>query len=133
MANAPTKSTTSAEYGRPAEELERARRSTMEHLQQASVEIDEARQEATGGVRRSLDSALERLREVRSELPQRAEDQTAEWQDALERAPEKVRREMGRRAIRAQRTPEALEELSAEMRKREADLGRPANGVGATG
>jgi hypothetical protein len=33
---------------------------------------------------------------------------------------------MGRRAIRTQRTPEAFKELSAEMRKREADLGHPA-------
>jgi prefoldin subunit 5 len=133
MANASTKSTTSAEYGTPAEELERARTSTMEHLQQASAEIDEARQEATGGVRRSLDSAVERLCEVRGELRRRAEDQTAEWQDALEQAPEKVRREMGRRAIRSQRTPEALEELRAEMREREAHLGRLAKGPGATG
>ena len=131
MASAPTKSTTSAEHGSPAEELERSRKSTMEHLQQASAEIDKARQEATGGVRRSLDSALERLHQVRGELRQRAEDQTAEWQDALEHASEKVRREMGRRAIRAQRTPEALEELSAEMRKREADLGQPTKGTGA--
>lgn len=65
------------------------------------------------------------MREVRGELRERAEDQTAEWQNALEQAPEKVRREMGRRAIRAQRTPEALEELSAEIRKLKADLRPP--------
>ena len=132
MASTPTKPTTSAAHGRPAEELERSRKLTMEHLQQASAEIDKARQEATGGVRRSLDSALDRLREVRGELRERAEDQTAEWQDALEQAPEKVRREMGRRAIRAQRTPEALEELSAEIRKSKADLEPPPKG-GAKG
>ncbi|MBV8217526.1 MAG: hypothetical protein JO325_03605 [Solirubrobacterales bacterium] len=132
MASTPTKSTTSKEYGRPAEELERSRKLTMEHLQQASAEIDEARQEATGGVRRSLDSALDRLREVKDELRERAEDQTAEWQHALEQAPERVRREMGRRAIRAQRTPEALEELSAEIRTRKAELNPPPKG-GAKG
>jgi hypothetical protein len=64
MATAPTKSTKSAAQGSPAEELERGRRSTMEHVEQASAEIDEARHEATGGVRRSLDSALEQLHEV---------------------------------------------------------------------
>ena len=102
---------------------------TMEHLQQASAEIDEARQEATGGVRRSLDSALERLHEVSGELRRRAQDQTAQWQDALDQASDKVRQEMARRAIRAQRTP-ALKALSAEIRKREADLTPPSKGAG---
>ncbi|MGZ6638768.1 MAG: hypothetical protein ACXVII_38670 [Solirubrobacteraceae bacterium] len=73
MATAPTKSWKSAEQGSPAEELERARKGTMEHLQQASAEIDEARREATADVRRSLDSALERMRDVSGGLRQRAE------------------------------------------------------------
>jgi uncharacterized FlaG/YvyC family protein len=133
MATAPTKSKKSVEQGSPTEELERARKSTMEHLQQASAEIDEARQEATGGVRRSLDSALERLHEVSGELRRRAQDQTAEWQDALDQASDKVRQEMARRAIRAQRTPEALKALSAEIHKREADLTPPSKGAGAKG
>jgi len=71
MATTPTHPTTSAERRRSApEELERARKSTLEHLQQASDEVDKARQEATGGVRRALDSALERLRAVSGERPQ---------------------------------------------------------------
>jgi hypothetical protein len=135
MASVPTKSksTTSAEQGSPAEELERSRKSTMQHLQQASAEVQKARQEATGGVRRSLDSALERLQEVSGELRQRAQDQTAEWQGALEQAPDKIRLDMARRAIHAQRTPEALAELSAEVRKCEADLKRASKGHGRKG
>ena len=105
------------------EERERARKSAMEHLQQASAEIDKARQEAAADVRRSLDSALEQMRDVSGELRQRAEEQTAEWQDAREHASDKARRQMGRRAIRAQRTPEALKELSDEIRKQKAKLG----------
>jgi hypothetical protein len=105
----------------------------MEHLQQASAEVDAARQEATGGVRRSLDSAIEQLHEVSGELRRRAQDQTAEWQHALEHASDKAREEMARRAIRAQRTPEALTALSAEIRKRKADLTPPSEGAGAKG
>jgi hypothetical protein len=125
MANAPTKSTTSAEYGRPAEELQRARRSTMEHLQQASVEIDEARQEATGGVRRSLDSALERLREVSA----------ASCASARRIRPLSGRTPSNGRPRRsAARWAAAPSARSGHPRRwRAADLGRPANGAGATG
>jgi hypothetical protein len=133
MATTPTDPTASA-YGRASasDELQRARDRTLEHLQQASDEIDKARQEATGGVRRGLDSALEHLREARGELRQRAQVRATEWQVGLEQAPDKVRREMGRRAIRAQQTPEALTELSAEIRKREADLSAPTKVGGST-
>ncbi len=99
---------TPTKHPRAREERERARKSAAEHLQQASAEIDKARQEATADVRRSRDSALERMRDLSGELRQRAEDQTAEWQDALEQTSDKARRQMGRRSIRAQRTPEAL-------------------------
>ena len=133
MASTPTKPTTSAAHGRPAEELERSRKLTMEHLQQASAEIDKAHQEATGGVRRSLDSALDRLREVRGELRERAEDQTAEWQDALEQAPRR------RSAVRWAAAPSARNghprrwrSFSAEIRKSKADLEPPPKG-GAKG
>jgi hypothetical protein len=40
---------------------------------------------------------------------------------------------MARRAIRAQRTPEARTALSAEIRKRKADLTPPSKGAGAKG
>ena len=129
---APGNPTNPAEHARTAAERERARESAMSHLKQASAEIDKARQETTAEVRRNLDSALERLRDVSGELQQRAHDQTSEWQDALERAPDEARRDMGRRAIHAQRTPEALRELSAEIGKREAELVRSApKGEGA--
>jgi hypothetical protein len=128
MATTPATSTTPGEEsGRTPEQRERAGRKALEHLHQASIEIGKARQEATSDVRRSLDSALERLHEASDDLRQRTVDQTTEWQDALEHANDEVRREMGRRAIRAQRTPEALKDLSSEIRKRQADLGPAAS------
>jgi hypothetical protein len=134
MAAAPTNPTIPAEHRRcTPEELERARKSTTEHLQHPSDDIAKARRHATGGVRHALDSALERLREVSGELRQRAEDHAAEWQDALEQASDKVRREMDRDAIRAQRAPEALKELSGELHMRETELGRPRTGEASYG
>ena len=114
MANASTKSTTSAEHRRPAEELERARTSTMEHLQQASAEISASlgiQTAHSNGCARSAASCAgaRRIRPPSGKTPSN-------------RRPRRSGREMGRRAIRAQRTPEALQELSAEMHKREADL-----------
>jgi hypothetical protein len=137
-ATSPKKATASPKKRRRGpDELERAGKGTMRHLvhasadlRHASAELEMARQEATGGVRRTVDGALERLHEVRDELRQRAEDQTGEWQDVVEQAPEKVRREMARYAIRSLRTPDALKDLSGEIHKREAALGRPSKGDG---
>jgi hypothetical protein len=96
---------TPTKHPRAREERERARKSATEDLQQASAEIDKARQEATADVRRSLDCALERMHDVSAELRQRAEDQTAERQDALEHTSDKARRQIGGRGIRARARP----------------------------
>lgn len=124
--------TTAKRPRRTSGDRDRARESAMQHLQHASddieqacAEIDKARQDAAAPIRRTLDSTLARLREVSADLRQRADDQTAEWQDALEHATDTASREMGRRAIRAQRTPEALTELSREIRNRRAELVPP--------
>jgi hypothetical protein len=44
----------------------------------------------------------------------------------LDEAAEDVRREIARRAVRAQRSPEALSEISAEVRRRRTQLNRAA-------
>ena len=119
---ATTPSTSTQHQGRSSADVESARKRTIEHLKQASDEIEKARQEARGGVRSSLDSALARLHEVQGELRQRAQDQFAAWQEAIEQESDETRLEMGRDAVRAQRTPEALKELSGEIRKRESEL-----------
>ncbi len=138
MATAATKKPTPPKkQQRAGDEVERAGKGTMKHLlhatadlRHASTELEMARHEATGGVRRTVDGALERLHEIRDELRQRAEDQSAEWQDALEQAPEKVRREMARYAIRSLQTPEAVKDLSGEIHKRETELRRPPKADG---
>jgi vacuolar-type H+-ATPase subunit H len=119
---ATTPPTSTHHEGRSSADVESARNRTIEHLKQASDEIERARQEASGGVRSSLDNALERLHEVQGELRQRAQDQIGAWQEAIEQESDETRLEMGRFAVRAQRTPEALKELSGEIGKRDSEL-----------
>ena len=57
------------------------------------------------------------------DLGSRAHDEAHEWQERLEHASDEARLELGRAAIRAQGTPEALTELAAEARRRKRALG----------
>jgi hypothetical protein len=75
-------------------------------------------QEAIGDV----DRANDRLRTLASDLRVRAEDEVRQFQSSLDRAGEQVRVELGRRAIRAQGSTQALTQLSSEIRKRKAEL-----------
>ena len=121
MATAGTHATPT-KHPRAREERERAHKSATEHLQ-ASAEIDKARQKATADVRRSLDSALERMRDVNGGLRQRAE---AEPLSDTTRSSMRVIGLSARwatTAVRAQRTPEALKELSDEIRKQKTEPG----------
>jgi hypothetical protein len=114
---------TSTKHRRAREERARAHKSATEHLQ-ASAEIDKARQKATADVRRSRDSALERMRDVNGGLRQRAE---AEPLSGTTRSSMRVIGLSARwatTAVRAQRTPEALKELSDEIRSRRPSWGR---------
>jgi hypothetical protein len=101
----------------------RRRPSSLEYVQKALVDLDKARGRASDELRESIDSAIERLRHAASDLLRsRPEDETSQWEGSLERASEEVRRELGRRAVRAQRTPDALTQLSTEIRKRRSQI-----------
>ena len=124
---------TSTKHRRAREERERAHKSATEHLQ-ASAEIDKARQKATADVRRSLDSALERMRDVSGELRQwrKAEPLSDTTRSSMRVIGLSAR--WATTAVRAQRTPEALKELSDEIRKQKTEPGPPApKGDGAKG
>lgn len=96
--------------------------SSLDYIQQALEDLDKARGRATDELRETIDRATERLRRAAADLRSRAEDETSQFEESLERATEEVRRELGRRAIHAQRTPDALTELSAEIRKRRSQI-----------
>jgi hypothetical protein len=80
-----------------------------------------ARRTASASQPSSMDY-IERLRKAATELRSRAEDEASDWEGALEHASEEMRRELGRLAVRAQRTPEALTEMSTEIRRRKTQL-----------
>jgi len=117
MATTPTKA--------PARKKTSQRRdgaTTLQYLQKAIEDIDHAREHAGKDMRSSLDTAVDRMKDIAGDLHKRAEDEAAEFQKTIESTTEEMRRELGRRAIRAQRSPDALKDLSAEIRKRKADL-----------
>jgi hypothetical protein len=101
----------------------RTKKGTADHLQDALEDLDKARDSATEEVRAGIDSARQRIEEARDDLSERGRDRLSEWQDALTDAAENMRRELGRAAIRAQGSPEALTEMSEEIKKRHAELG----------
>ena len=50
------------------------------------------------------------------------QDQVSDWRGSLDKATDDVRRELGILAVHAQRSPEALKAMSAEIRKRKAEI-----------
>jgi hypothetical protein len=100
-----------------------ARRETaVGHLRDAIADLNQARDQAGQEARDTIDRALERLREAGSDMADRAKAQATDWQEALDRSEEDVRRELGRRAIRAQQSEAALRQMSAEIRRRKGEL-----------
>lgn len=96
--------------------------SSSERFQDALKDLDEARQRATGDARDAIDAATDRVREIAKDAADRAQEEMQDWQRALERAGDDVRQQLGIMAVRVQTTPEALTAMTAEIRKRKAQL-----------
>ncbi len=99
-----------------------AEKSSLEYLQQALDDLDKARRQAQNEVRAGIDSAVERIRDARKDLMTRAHDEVDDLQGRLDRATEDARQDIILTAIRAQRTPESLTALQAEIRGRKRQL-----------
>ena len=99
-----------------------AKKSSLDYLQAALEDLARAREQAQQEARAGIDSAVERIRGVRKDLGARAHDEADELQTRLEHASDDALMEFGRAAIRAQRTPEALTEMQAEIRDRKRKL-----------
>ena len=97
---------------------------TVEFLQRAIEDLDHARTHAGKDMKSAIDAAMERMKDLTVDLRKRAEDEASDWQKTIEDTTEDMRRELGRRAVRAQQTPDALSELAAEIEKRNAELAR---------
>jgi hypothetical protein len=96
--------------------------SPTEYLQDALEELTHARERAGGDIRSGIDSAIERTRDALKEAGDEAQGQISEWRGTLDRTTDDMRRELGILAVRAQRTPEALRAMSAEIRKRKTEI-----------
>jgi hypothetical protein len=102
---------------------ETSTRTPVDHLQDALEDLNRAREQAGEDVSASIDSARERITDASEELSDRGQGQLKDWREQFGSAADDALRELGRWAIRAQRSPEALTELSKEITKREAEVG----------
>jgi hypothetical protein len=93
-----------------------------EHLRHALDELGKARDRASDDIRGGIDASIQRTREAMKHAGTDAQDQVSAWRRSLDRANDDVRRELGILAVRAQNSPEALRALSAEIRKRKAQI-----------
>ena len=96
--------------------------SPAEYLRGALDELTKARERASGDIRSGIDAAIERTREAMGEAGTDAQEQVSDWRTLLDKASDEVRRELGILAVRAQRSPEALRAMSAEIRKRKTEI-----------
>jgi hypothetical protein len=95
----------------------------LDHLHQALEDLGRAREGAGQQARDRIDAAADSVRDAASNFRSRAEDRVSEWEHTLERETDDVLVELGKLAIRAQRSPGALRELSGEVRRRKAEIG----------
>ncbi|HEU0025364.1 MAG TPA: hypothetical protein VFQ12_12065 [Thermoleophilaceae bacterium] len=95
---------------------------SVEHLQGALDELTKARERAGEDIRGRIEAAIDRTRDAMKEAGTETQDQIGDWQKSLEKATDDLRREFGLVAVRAQRSPEALRAMSAEIRKRKAEI-----------
>lgn len=96
--------------------------SPTEYLQGALDDLTKARERAGGDIRAGIESAMEHTRDAMKEAGAETQDQIGDWQKSLEKATDDLRREFGLMAVRAQRSPESLRAMSAEIRKRKTAI-----------
>lgn len=93
-----------------------------DQVQKAIDDLRAAGEKATGDVRSRIDDAVSRLRDVSEGASSRAQDQVSNWRDTLDKATEDVRKELGKLAVRAQTSVEALDEIGKELDARRQAL-----------
>ena len=116
-----------------ASKTDEQEQTAVDYLEHAVEDLKQAGQEAGGEVRSAIDSAMNRTREALDDLRSgaeeraerlrsRAENRAREWQDALEDASEDARHELGVRAVRAQRSEDALDTMAEEIKRHKKEL-----------
>jgi hypothetical protein len=93
-----------------------------DNVQKAIEDLRAAGEKATGDVRSRIDDAVSRLREATEGASTRAQDQVSSWRETLDDATEDVRKELGKLAVKAQSSVEALDEIAKEIDARRKTL-----------
>lgn len=99
-----------------------AEKSSLDYLKHALDDLAHAREQAQQEARSGIDAAIERIQKVRKDLGARTRDEADDLQSRLEHASDDALREFGHAAVVAQRSPEALTEMQAEIRARKRML-----------
>jgi polyhydroxyalkanoate synthesis regulator phasin len=94
-----------------------------DQVQKAIDDLRSAGEKATGDVRSRIDDAVARLREATEGAGSKAQDQVSSWRETLDGATEDVRKELGKLAVKAQSSVEALDEVAKEVEARRKALG----------
>lgn len=89
---------------------------TLDFLQRALEDLNQAREHAQKDAQAGIDDATERIRAAVEDVRSRLREEADELQARLDRASDEARLELARAVIRAQRTPDALTELAREIR-----------------
>jgi hypothetical protein len=95
---------------------------SLDYLQMALDDLGKARTQVQKTARGNIDEAVDRIRDAVQELRGKAAEPARDFEERLEHMSEEARRELGKKAIQAQKSPEALAELSKEIRHRKAAL-----------
>jgi conjugal transfer/entry exclusion protein len=93
-----------------------------DQVQKAIDDLRAAGEKATGDVRSGIDSAVARLKDVSGGATSRAQDQVSSFRETLDGATQDVRKELGKLAVRAQGSAEALDEIATEIEERRKAL-----------
>jgi polyhydroxyalkanoate synthesis regulator phasin len=99
-----------------------------DQVQKAIDDLRSAGEKATGDVRTRIDDAVSRLREATEGAGSKAQDQVSSWRETLDGATEDVRKELGKLAVKAQGSVEALDEIAKEIDGRRKSLGGKSPG-----
>jgi hypothetical protein len=100
-------------------------------LQQTLEDLDKLRGASGEDLRRQLEAARKRIRDVAGDLRERTDERTATVEKAVSRVADDAWQQLATVAIRGLRDPDALTELSTEIRKRKAQLRPPAKRAAA--
>jgi hypothetical protein len=95
-----------------------------DNIQKAIDDLRAAGEKATGDVRSRIDDAVSRLREATEGAATSAQDQVSSWRETLDGATEDVRKELGKLAVKAQSSVEALDEIAKEIDERRKSLSK---------